>query len=299
MGQLLSGRPPGRAVARTLRKQLEAADRILARLAAGEPEVTAHAVRRKLKKAVSLLAMLQVSMGKARHARQAGRLRQIARALAGRRRAEAMVEIVAKLGIDCAKPREKAAIQALERQLQTRLELARGARPVSRDLANLRREIAALRRKARRWPLSGRDPSQLVEGMTLSYGRARKLVARALSSGNPRTLHQARKSVIHHLHHIEFLTPLWPAVLRPLAEELLALRTVLGDVNDFEELARLVKRNKAAPLANGQTRLCLAAIRRQRRRLVATIAHRSAPLFADKPGAFARRTTILWRTATT
>ena len=77
--------------------------------------------------------------------------------------------------------------------------------------------------------------------MEASYARAQKKLRQGLDKGEVTLLHEARKSIIHHYHHLDLLKPVWPKLLDVWLAELRDLREALGDVNDLDELDTLLR----------------------------------------------------------
>src|SRR5205823_7067050 len=105
-------------------------------------------------------------------------------------------------------------------------------------------QVDALRGRLAGWPLPKRDIRLFVAGMAATYARARKKLNQGLQSGEVRLLHEARKSIIHHYHHLDLVKPLWPKLLSVWLAELQDLREALGDLNDLDELDGLIERGE-------------------------------------------------------
>jgi CHAD domain-containing protein len=130
--------------------------------------------------------------------------------------------------------------------------------------------------------------------MRAAYARARRLLRQGLATGESALLHEARKSVIHHLHHIEALTPLWPKLFKVWAAELQTLREALGDLNDLDALSAELAREDGpfADLTVKDEAEALIAMRRKA--IIAAIRDETGHLFAERPKNFASRMLALW-----
>ncbi|MBI2717276.1 MAG: CHAD domain-containing protein [Rhizobiales bacterium] len=290
MSAIRADRPAGEAIRALARKTLTGLAHDLATAEAGG-EV--HGARKRLKFLRGLIRLVAPCLGKKTVAEANGLLRAAADALAGPRRAAALQETVAKLLRD-----DPALAPALS-------ELANLAAAAHRDDAAPAavREACALalanaeklRAQLGRWPLARRDIGLFLEGLGDTYGRARRKLRKAFAAEDLVLLHEARKSVIHHLHQLQMLKPLWPDLIKVWTAELLDLREDLGDLNDLEELRRLAEADPGGfttPAYRDQT---LAAIAGRRRKLLRQAAARHRHLFAEKPTALTRRIGAMWQ----
>jgi CHAD domain-containing protein len=97
------------------------------------------------------------------------------------------------------------------------------------------RAIEKVRAAVNDWSLPKRDIAPFTRGLRDAYGTARRKLRTGLAANDITRLHEARKSVIHHLHHVEILAPLWPEMARARGAALTGLREALGDLNDLED----------------------------------------------------------------
>ncbi len=164
----------------------------------------------------------------------------------------------------------------------------------SESLAAARKEIEAVRALVGGWMLPKRDRRFFLEGLERCYARGRKLLHSSLADGDSQRLHEARKSVIHHLHHLEILEPAWPRMMKVWCDELGRLREALGDLNDLSELEGQLADPQTAfgKIASIDAVLVLIAARRLK--LTARVRKRANQLFAERPGALARRLDAIW-----
>ena len=194
-----------------------------------------HGARRRIKLLRSLLRLLKPALGEAAFRAVNDGLRDAADALAGQRRAEALVAATEKFLVS------KDEANVYWRDLAEAHRKA-GLAGVSAD-AGLHAARAALARAAT--AMAGaqiRDDGADRLGMSLTrhYAKARRLLREGFASGNAEDLHEARKFVIHHLHHLSLLAPhLGPVRKRMAALE--RLRGFLGDLNDLDELEHLAR----------------------------------------------------------
>lgn len=246
---------------------------LAALLSATEPGQSVHGARRRIKQLRSLLRLLRAALGEETYGRANAALRAAADALAGHRRAEALVTAAAKLGEGPEHgngfwhglAEAHRAAHAADGNPGEALDTAR------RAIADADRELSVALRE---------DPGAdaVVAAFLESYRKARKLLRRGLESGDPATLHEARKFVIHHLHQLKLVQP-WRE--RRLAA-LEALREVLGDLNDLDEMEALAQ-GVAVPAREARR------MRKARTRLHERAGRAAERLFRHKPAAFRKR----------
>jgi len=284
MQTIRTDRPAGEALRRLARKTLAALAADLDRAAATGG---VHGARKRLKFMRSLLRLMKPAIGKASFRKADRRLRAAAHAIAGARRAEAMQETVAKL-----RPRNRPDSPVLA-ELARLASSAHGHEAAPAALleaaAEARRNIEKLRGTINDWRLPKRNVAPFVAGLRRAYAAARGKLRSGLAARDIARLHAARKSVIHHLHHLETLAPLWPEPIRQRTRELTRLRTALGDLNDLEELERLVVADA------GDCQAARGVIAARRARLLARSRRQAQRLFTEKPAAFAGRVAAMWR----
>ena len=290
MAAIRAGHPPGEAFRVLARKTLTAAAKDLK--AAGEGG-SVHRARKRLKFLRSLLRFIRHALGRGDFAAADSHLRNAAAGLAGARRAEALQEAVAKLQAGQEAPSPELA------ELATIAAATYGEHATPAALqaatAEARRIIATVRGEVAHWPLAKRDMGVFLQGLTDAYGRARKKLLAGLSSGGIATLHEARKSVIHHLHQLEMLKPLWPGMIRMWAGELMKLREALGDLNDLDELEALAGQKAASFSSEAAREAALRIIATRRQALLTFVGGQADHLFAEKPKMLARRIGAMWQ----
>ena len=237
-----------------------------------------------------MLRFIRPSIGDSAFQAANAHLKTAAMELAFKRHGEAMLEAIAKLREQLDEPSPVIA----------ELEAAAGAHASNTEathaegLAAARQEIEAVRALVGGWMLPKRDIGFFLEGFRRCYARARKLIAEGLETGNTQTLHEARKSVIHHLHHLEILEPIWPRMFKVWCDELGRLRESLGDLNDLEELEKLMADPESAFGRIASADAARQLIHTRRKRLIDRIRKRGEQLFAERPGSLSRRLGLLW-----
>lgn len=242
-------------------------------LGATEPGQSVHGARRRIKQLRSLLRLLRGPLSQDAATAINGALRNAAEALAGERRAEALVTASGKLEGDGKGDRYWLKLAQAHRSAHA------AERTAGEGLARARDAVAEASSLLAATRLS-RKPEHLVENTLVhTYARARKRLHKALRSGDPEELHEARKLVIHHLHHLALLQ----ADDGRRLQDLEALREALGDLNDLDELEQLARNLEPHPTGGPASRM-----KRARARLIALAGERSEKLFHLKPKAWSK-----------
>lgn len=260
------------------RKTVTAAAGDLAR--AAEPG-SVHAARRNLKRLRSLLRMIRPAIGK-RAARDAdGKMKSAADLLAGARRMDALKLAATKLALG---PDETGRlVVAIAQHFGHHHE----TRALAERAAEARALVLGLRSGLKAWRLPHRDRSFCLRGMKKSYAAARCGLSQALASRDVEDLHEARKHMIHNLHHLDLLHRLWPEMFKAWIAELTVLREALGDFNDLAELRQIATSTETAQVV-------LITIDARCTELLAIAEAKARVLYAEKPAAFARRIGAMW-----
>ena len=241
-------------------------------LEAAEAGQSVHGARRRIKQLRSLLRLLRQPMGEPGYGEAGMALRAAAQALAGQRRAEALVGAAEKLEPPCG-PKAGFWVGLAEAH---RASHAAETDPTGALLAA--REAIARASEGLSRPLANEENDDAVRSAFLAaYRKARRLLRAGLESGAPETLHEARKFVIHHLHHLRLLSP-DDHRQRQLEE----LRETLGDLNDLDELQQLAF-GVVVPGTEARR------MRKARERLLRQARKSAGKLFRQKPAALAKR----------
>lgn len=242
-------------------------DGLAQHLAAVQPGESVHGARRRIKQLRSLLRLLRPVLGEETFHAANGALRAAASALAGPRRAEALVAAARKLAPE--PEGHWAVVAGTHRAAQ-----AQAMDPAS-SLTAARGDVARAGKLLE--SVDVKDGKETVAGpFLMTYAKARRRLRRSMRSKAADELHGARKLVIHHLHHLKLVFPEDSARVRALD----ALRETLGDLNDLDELEQLSC--GGAPAADARR------MRKARRDLLRRSAKSADRLFRHKPRSFAK-----------
>ena len=245
-----------------------------------------HDARKRFKAIRALLRLVAPRLGPA-FRRENRWYRDAARRLAGVREAQASLETLDRL--------ESAEDATLRRELEALYEARRGLRFQDTDaLAMLVEDLVEVGERIAEWPLAGEGFEVIEPGLHATYRRGWKGFMRALRGTSAAELHEWRKDVKYHRHHLELLVRLWPDVLAGAAATARRLGDMLGDHHDLHELRALLSRS---PELAGSTRAresVLAAAERQSRELETRAIAVGGLVYAEKPGRFIARMGAYW-----
>lgn len=268
------------------RKLLAAATADMRATGAGH---SVHGVRRHLKRLRSLLRLVAPAIGQDAYDTADKHLKTAADLLAGARRAEALRLAASRLAN---KPGDASRLVAAI-DAHTKAHAAPDNRAAA--LQEALTLIDMVRREAAQWHLPKAGIGFYLAGLRRSYAKARKGLARSLKDADVDRLHEARKHVIHTLHHMELLGALWPDVKGLPLDELNLLREALGDFNDLAELCAIATPGALAGKASHKR--VHAVLTKAKAKLLRRAKKKARRLFARKPGTFAGRIGAMWETA--
>ena len=241
--------------------------------APADPVKAVHNARKDLKKVRSLLRL-----GRPKNRRRDNdALRDIAARLAGARDADVMVATIADL-------RDRYAGQLPARTFTTVANrFAKEAAATTIDPA-VTDALEAQRDAVAGWRFGDAD---LAAGIARAYARGRNDFRAARRQPTVDGLHEWRKRVKDLWYHAALLEEAWPRPLKALGQEAHALADLLGDDHD---LGVLVERFGAQEWpASVDVAAFVGLCERQRLALQEEAFALGAKLYAERPGAFARR----------
>jgi CHAD domain-containing protein len=253
-----------------------------------------HELRKAFKRWRALLRLLAKPLGE-----PADRLRiearDLMRSLASARDAQAALDALADLQENASEVPAPLSAKSME-TVRTRLTAIRDAAELTSVTPELRARLLAYLDEAARaldsWPLQSIPFATIVDGLLVTYSRARHLIPNDWDGCDPEHLHALRRRVVEHRHQMELIVPLWPRFGEVWVEEAQRLRGRLGSCQDLLMLVNFTAPRQ--PLAPWRSRL--APMIEHRRKAHLKAAERLAGrLFAEKPQAFRRRVSSLWR----
>lgn len=241
-----------------------------------DPDAAVHTARKACKRLRALLRLARGPLGKSTYRRENEVVRDAARQLAGARDAAVLCAAFDRL---VATANDPAAFDDVRAQLP-------GQQGTGASTAAISAAIQALlevRERAADWPLDSADWKVFGPGLRRIHARGAQGAADARQEAAADDLHEWRKSAKHLWHAVEVLTPTWPAVLGPLADEIHALADALGDDHDLALLITALE--QLTPRPDGLLQLA----ERRRDDLQARARALGRRVYADDTKAFTRR----------
>ena len=218
--------------------------------------------------------------------------RDLARLLAGARDAQAALDAVDDAERHTASHRLSS--QSWD-SIRAKLEGLRSSAETASLTPALRKRFAAALDRAdariERWPLDPLSFSDVAEGLSEGYRRARHLIPKEWRTASAHDLHELRQRVVVHRYQMEIVAPLWPRLGKSWVREAQKLRNRLGAHQDLTVLARFAEPHQ--PLARWRSRL-QSVIRQRQAQQVVSARRIAARLFAERPKAFKHRLEAMW-----
>ena len=242
-----------------------------------------HGARRRIKRLRSLSLLVRPAIGEVAHDIARRHLKTAADALAGPRRAEALASAVDKLEPNL--PHRHGLTDVIAIYGEAIADHGANPEPLDAASAAIDEFAAALAT----WKLPRNNAPFLTEAFAATYRKARKRLAAGLKSGNVEELHDARKHVIHHLHHLELLADALPQDPGERIGRLDGLREALGELNDLNELEELARAHKHA-LPKGVRKV----LRARHKTLLRRARKAWKPLFGTGTKTFVKRIGAMW-----
>ncbi|GMV11868.1 MAG: CHAD domain-containing protein [Polyangiaceae bacterium] len=275
------------AARRIAREQLE---RAIAELGSTDDvDRAVHGVRKRLKKLRGLLRLLQGELGREVFTRENHAYRDAGRLLAGPRRAAATVDAFDALMARFPDAAAGAAHEVLRGRLvaeRDRLVAAMHGESHAREVAA---SLGASLERLEAWPLRTEGWGMLERGFQKSYARGRRAMQRAQAEPTTEHFHEWRKFAKHYWYHVRLLERLWPQPMKALAKTLEELTEDLGAEHDLDDLRLALLEHAPSDELRDPTARVLALIQERREELRQSALARGHHVYAERPGAAARR----------
>jgi CHAD domain-containing protein len=248
-----------------------------------------HEVRKRCKRIRSLLRLVRARMQGAYTVENAW-YRDAAGRLAYIRDAQVVIDTFDALLAHFEQPLDDDAFAPIRARLRGRCEEIRQDETAVRE--RLRKFGDAMEQGVERiasWPFADDDDFDVLSGgLTRAYARGRRALRVACDAPSTEAIHEWRKRVKDHAHHMRLLRCVWKAPMKARRDEAEKLADRLGDDHDLSVLRETLLAR--ADLANTDTlRVLLDLIGRRQAELRSAATPLGARLYAEKPKAFARR----------
>lgn len=252
--------------------------------------IVVHDFRKAMKRWRAFLRLMPAIVGPdAERLRLAAR--DLARELAAARDAHAALDALEDIaGIEGAlSPRT---LTTLRERLSGMRIAAEGVALSPAIRARMQAQLEEASRAVNHWPLDDTDFTDIADGLTASYRRARKLIPKNWADAPDETLHELRARVVVQRYQMPLIEPLWPRFAKLWSGEAQRLRERLGDHQDATVLAALTHAKQ--PLSRWRAALAPAIATRKAAHVEAS-ARLAERLFVESPKSFRARLIGLWR----
>jgi CHAD domain-containing protein len=280
--RLKTGEDLAAGIRRIAREQLESALGEISSATAGDEAAAVHATRKDIKKLRALLRLIREKIGQEIFREENGRLREVARGLAGSRDARVQLQLVEKLGAQAGAGSTAFAEIAAALQAQ----IAERADCFGPQRRSAKTTLQWIGDRLEGWPLEDLKIEDLCWALQFSYERGRKCFRAARRQPTAQNLHAWRKRVKDIWYQARLLQSLKPVVIGEIAKDARTLGQQLGDLHDLA----FFRVRLDAETGREQERAILRGLICARERELEEIAlDLGARFFAEKPGVFARR----------
>lgn len=193
-----------------------------------------HEIRKRFKRVRALLRLVREPLGEKAYRALNTLVRDAGRPLAAARDAQVLIATLEKLKQEHAVRISEDVLEPLRRGLETALNATRAEAFGNNDAADTIRDcIKDARKQITHWDIAASDREAVWCGMGRMYGHARECHRAASVDPSIENLHEWRKQAKYLRNQIEFLEPLRPRLMKPLAERLHRLGDLLGDDHDL------------------------------------------------------------------
>ena len=273
---------------------LEQIDSAEARLASRDDDAAAvHDARRCLKRLRALLRLMRPALPDSTYRREAIRLADIGRLLAGARDQHVMQQTLVRLESRFG-PLPNGAGSKLVKLMANGSGIAHGGTKERQDaIAALEQARTFFTHLARR-PISF---EHIAAGIERSYRRARRAFREAYEVPTGENFHEWRKAVQQHWRHMQLVARAWPDVLGGRATEAKELSRLLGDDHDFEVFLVFASTRGKPALSERDLETLRKTCRTVQEELRTQAKPRGTRLFSDKPASMCRKVESYWAAA--
>ena len=252
-----------------------------------------HEARKRCKQIRALLRMARPLLGEAYDLENTW-YRDAGRELAHLRDAEVLVAAFDGLLEHFDEPVDRKAFAPIRTFLARRRDDARNTLAARRRLREFRERMRAGRSRIESWPLDAADFEAIEGGLVKAYSQGRDRMRAAYASPSAEGIHEWRKRVKDHVHHLQLLRNVWKRPMKARRDEVEALADDLGDDHDLSLLRDALPSGDAEIAAPETMQTILALIGRRQLELRSRAEAIGARVFAEKKRAFARRIERYW-----
>jgi len=285
---------PGESVASGIRRivdeQLAEALDELRESKPAKADETVHAARKRFKRIRAVVRLIRDELGDDTFALENASFRDAGGSLAEARDAAVLVQT-----LDALKGRVDDATFAAARKLllARRRLISRRVLKNGSGLESVARAAEQARERVANWQIDRDGFRALRPGLKRIYQDGREAYKRCEPGTPAEVFHEWRKQVKNLWHQLEVLEPIWPAVMKKLADECHELADALGKEHDLAVLRQVLE---AETMTNAsEPSAILPSLESDRQQLQREALTLGARIYAEKPNAFLRRLAKYWK----
>ncbi len=162
------------------------------------------------------------------------------------------------------------------------------------SLAQAADMIQAARHRVEEWPIEDESFSAVSGGLKKVYKRGCNRLEDALEKPSVEVFHEWRKRVKYLWYNVRILRPIWPDLMKTLADEIHDLSDYLGDAHDLAMMQKLVAERPLMLPGEDDRDTLIAYLKQQRGKLHTAAYQQGRRLYTESPKAFVNRLEAYW-----
>lgn len=280
-------------IRRVTREEVEKALEILEKKDI-DPEERVHELRKHFKRIRAIVRLVREELGDEAYRRDNQAARGMGHRLASARdgsvRASALERLRALYENDFPSDR----VAGVQKRLASRRRAALARLRRGSAFPAIARELDALSKRVRTWPLRKEGFACFGAGLRRGYRQGRTVESEAYASRADEAFHEWRKRAKDLRYHVDLLEPIWPETMKELEKTLHDLTDRLGDDHDFADLRRVLTASPRLTQGADGVATVIELIDRRRSELQASARPIGARIYSEKPRAFTSRMESYW-----
>jgi CHAD domain-containing protein len=292
--RLQSDESLAKGIRRLVRRQIDKAlDRI--KKDGGKDEAV-HDARKRFKRIRAVLHLVRDELGEKTYRRENTCFRDAGGPLTEVRDAKVLLDTLDQLSDHFAGQIAAGAFDTVRRALKANRRAVR-RRVLQEDKAvkGMRKAIAEARTRVPDWRIRQKGWPALRRGLKRIYRSGSRALATASADATVENLHEWRKQAKYLWHQLQILEPVWPRIMKELANQDHELTQHLGDDHDLAMLRETVIADPDAFGGDSTLETLVALIDRRRGELQQEAFLLGRRLYRDKPKVFTDRIKGYWK----
>ncbi len=260
------------------------------------PHKGIHEARKGHKKIRAILRLIRFTVGTTAYREANTYYRDTARTLSSIRDATALIEAIDDLKSLAPLQLKDELYQLLKDKLVARRDiLAQDALPEEELRQKAAKRLVSYQRQTLTLPINGNKFKLIKEGLEKIYSQGWEGLKLVRTDPNMEHIHDWRKRIKYHWYQLQLISPAWPVLLKPRADELKQLSDWLGTWRDIGLLQEAIEAESEL-MPDLTSYLAFTEIAESvKTRLLTASLQLGGNLYFDKPGNFTSRTETFWK----